>query len=169
MLKKIKKIMVIATAVVMLSVGFATLSPKAASAHWADTHMNWALNKGYITADLRDNLEIRQNAWLIMVRAWNDAPGIGMDGAHNFARQLRVADGRPLNHVTRQEMASFIYNFRNLAYTNKTWPGFSTTNAWAVRNKIYDGSRPTDYATRAEVVTMIHNADKRGLLQPANY
>ncbi|MED3397887.1 protein phosphatase 2C, partial [Bacillus wiedmannii] len=42
MLKKIKKFMVVVAAAVMLSAGFATVAPKEASAHWADTQMNWA-------------------------------------------------------------------------------------------------------------------------------
>ncbi|MGE1052282.1 DUF4179 domain-containing protein [Bacillus sp. GFa4/2] len=171
MLKKLKKIMVVAAAVVMLSVGFATISPNAASAHWADQHMNWALDNGYVTVDLRDSLAVRQDAWLIMIRAYqgpyHDAT---MKHAHNMASQLRVAeDGRPTDLVTRQEMATFLYNFRYLAYSNKPWPGFGTTSNWAVRNGIFDGSRPQAYATRAEVVTMIHNAKTKGLLDWVNY
>ncbi|WP_336992935.1 protein phosphatase 2C [Bacillus toyonensis] len=169
MLKKLKKIMVVAAAAVMLSAGFATIAPKEASAHWADTQMNWALNNGYLTADLRDNLATRQDAWLIMGRVWQDYPDFTMKGAHNLASQLRVAeDGRPTNWVTREEMGSFLYSFRYLAYTNKPWPGFPTTTTWAVGNGIYDGSRPQAFATRAEVVTMIYTANRKGLLQPLN-
>ncbi len=171
MLNKLKKFMVIAAAAVMLSVGFATISPNAASAHWADKQMNWALDKGYVTADLRDNLATRQDSWLIMLRAYNNGYyNHTMQSAHNMASQLRVAeDGRPTNWVTREEMATFLYNFRYLAYTNTPWPGFGTTSNWAVRNGIFDGSRPQAFATRAEVVTMIYNAKTKGLLDWVNY
>ncbi|MEC3467685.1 protein phosphatase 2C [Bacillus tropicus] len=169
MLKKIKKFIVVAATTITLAAGFATISPQAASAHWADTQMNWALNNGYVTADMRDSLATRQDAWLIMTRAWNDAPGIGLTGAHNFAKQLRIAeDGRPTNWVTREEMATFLYNLRYIAFTNKPWPGFGTTSNWAARNGIFDGSRPQAFATRGEVVTMIYRANKKGLLQPLN-
>lgn len=166
MLNKFKKFMVIAAAAVMLSAGFATVAPhEAHAAHWADKQMNWALNNGYITVDLRDSLASRQDAWLIMGRAWRDWPGMNRTGASNYVSQYRVAeDGRPTDLVTRQEMAAFIYNFNNLAYTNKPWPGFLAVNVWAVSRGIYDGTRQNSYATRAEVVTMVYNAKKKGFL-----
>ncbi|WP_180235279.1 hypothetical protein [Bacillus paramycoides] len=37
-------------------------------------------------------------------------------------------------------------------------PGFATTNARAARNYIFDGTRTTAAATRAEVITMLHQA-----------
>ncbi|MFT9870008.1 protein phosphatase 2C [Bacillus mobilis] len=170
MLKKIKKFIVVAAATITLSAGFATISPQAASAHWADTQMDWAFNKGIINTDLRDSPATRQDAWLIMERLYTGANGYNYNDARSFARQLRIAeDGRPTNWVTREEMGSFLYSFRYIAYTNKSWPGFGTTTTWATGNGIFDGSRPQDVATRAEVVTMIYRTYKKGLFDPVNY
>ncbi|UYX50584.1 protein phosphatase 2C [Bacillus thuringiensis] len=161
MLNKLKKFMVIAAATVMLSVGFATISPNAASAHWADKQMNWAFNKRIITADLRDSYATRQDAWLMITRATQP---LFLMGGYEEARQSvikrRISDGtRGTNWVTRNEMAAMIFNYT--AKDRDGWTpqgGFEEAIKWGRIYGYYDGTRGNDAATRAEVVTMLYNA-----------
>ncbi|HDX9589273.1 TPA: protein phosphatase 2C [Bacillus pseudomycoides] len=158
MLKKLKKFMVVAAAAVMLSAGFVTAAPNEAhAAHWADTQMNWAMNKGYITADLRDNLATRQDVWLILTRAKKNA-GAAFD--YNYARDYVIGNGisdgtRGTNWVTRDECAAMI--LRAKGFITSSSDEFSNIREYGKKYGIYDGSRGNDFATRAEVVTMMYN------------
>ncbi|MGX5472627.1 protein phosphatase 2C [Bacillus toyonensis] len=158
MLQKLKKIVVVAAAAVMLSAGFATIAPKEASAHWADNNMKWALARGYITVDLRDSLATRQDAWLIFTRSLRKSSGYNYESARNYLMSRGITDGtRGTNWVTRDEMMGMIYA---RATGNKAWNpnnGFGDARAFGVYSRIYDGTRGSNFATRAEVVTMIRN------------
>ncbi|MGK3615014.1 protein phosphatase 2C [Bacillus cereus] len=157
MLKKLRKFMVIAAAAVMLSAGFATVAPKEASAHWADTQMNWAFNKGIITADLRDGLATRQDVW-IMIARWDGNYVGNYEKARQYVVRNGISDGtRGTNWVTRNETVAMLYNY---FYGNGGWTpnkGFGNAFSWGRTVGVYDGSRGNDAATRAEVVTMIYN------------
>ncbi|PDY49812.1 protein phosphatase 2C, partial [Bacillus cereus] len=59
MLKKLKKVMVVAIAAITLSTGFATIAPKEASAHWADQEIDWAFRKGIMRNDYRNSPALR--------------------------------------------------------------------------------------------------------------
>lgn len=167
MLKKIKKFMVVAAAAIMLSVGFATAAPNEAhAAHWADKQMNWAMNRGYITADLRDNLATRQDAWLILTRAIKGQGGYDYNYARQFLGYLDVTDGtRGTNWVTRDEMAGMLYQYRLKSPAWSPETGFYNSNNWAKSAGIFDGTRGNAFATRAEVVSMIYNASINGKLK----
>ncbi|MBE5106488.1 protein phosphatase 2C [Bacillus thuringiensis] len=160
MLKKLKKIMVVAAAAVMLSAGFATVAPKEASAHWADEHMNWAREKGYITSDMRDSLATRQDAWLIFTRYIKKSRGYDYNSARKFLMSRGISDGtRGTNWITRDEMMGMIYAKDT---GRKAWNpsnGFGNARSFGIDRFIYDGSRGSDFATRAEIVTMIYNYD----------
>ncbi|MFP3379694.1 protein phosphatase 2C [Bacillus sp. SIMBA_069] len=167
MLNKLKKFMLVAAAAVMLSAGFATVAPNEAhAAHWADKQMRWAFNEGIITADLRDNLATRQDAWLMLFRTWapyeSSIQGTGYGSARNYVIREEISDGlRGTNWVTRDEMMGMIYQAFGVGRAWIPEYGFSLSRKWAIRNGIYDGSRGNDFATRAEVVAMLYNANAR--------
>ncbi|WP_088312213.1 protein phosphatase 2C [Bacillus cereus] len=162
MLKKLKKVIIIAAAAVMLSAGFATAAPNEAhAAHWADKQMKWALSYGYVRADLRDNYATRQDAWLIMARWAHQGYFMGSyEDARKFVVKDRISDGtRGTNWVTRNEMAAMIYNYTSPNQGGWTPNGgFEEAIKWGRFFGIYDGTRGNDPATRAEVVTMLYNA-----------
>ncbi|MGG1289735.1 MULTISPECIES: protein phosphatase 2C [Bacillus cereus group] len=158
MLKKLKKIMVVVAAAVMLSAGFATVAPKEASAHWADGAMDWGLRNGYITADLRDNYATRQDTWLIITRVANDlSGGSSYAASRNYVMNRKISDGsNPQAYVTREQVYTMLYR---VAYPN----AYGTMEdhkalGWAVKNRITTDGRRADFATRAEVMTMIRQA-----------
>ncbi|PEK41930.1 protein phosphatase 2C [Bacillus toyonensis] len=160
MLQKIKRIMVVAAAAVTLSVGFATFAPKEASAHWADPQINWALQNKIITADMRDSLATRQDMWLMMMRKeWKYHSDYNFNSAQAFVVVHGYSDGsRGTNWVTRSEaaaMASSLAGYKNL-WNPAT--GFSGSDRRAKKLGIFDGTRGNEFATRAEVVTMIYNS-----------
>ncbi|PEL40242.1 protein phosphatase 2C [Bacillus toyonensis] len=162
MLKKLKKIMVVAAAAVTLSVGFATFSPKEASAHWADTQINWAFNNSIITADMRDSLATRQDMWLMMLRHefknlyYSD---YNYNTARNYAVLHGYTDGtRGTNWVTRSEAAAFASSMAGYKNIWNSATGFSESDRRAKNLGIFDGTRGNEFATRAEVVTMIYNS-----------
>ncbi|USK99911.1 protein phosphatase 2C [Bacillus tropicus] len=158
MLKKLKKVIIIAAAAVMLSAGFATAAPNEAhAAHWADNQMNWAFNKGIITADLRDSLATRQDVW-IMIARWDGNYVGNYEKARQYVVRNGISDGtRGTNWVTRNETVAMLYNY---FYGSGGWnpnKGFGDAFSWGRTVGVYDGSRGNDAATRAEVVTMIYN------------
>ncbi|WP_242248931.1 protein phosphatase 2C [Bacillus cereus group sp. BfR-BA-01523] len=159
MLKKLKKFMIVAAAAVMLSVGFATVAPQEASAHWADPEMNWAMNRGYITADLRDSLATRQDMWLIITRVDTRSSGYSYNTARNYVINQGISDGsRGTNWITRSEAAAMVLNMR---YQNIKWDpevGFYDTDRYAKFFGFFDGTRGNDFATRAEVISMLFRA-----------
>ncbi|MGK3616508.1 protein phosphatase 2C [Bacillus cereus] len=158
MLKKIKKIMVVVAAAIMLSAGFATIAPKEASAHWADGAMDWGLRNGYITADLRDNYATRQDTWLILTRITTDhSGGSTYDAARKYVMSNKISDGtNPQNYVTRFQVIQMISRTKYHSYFLGT--GDNLALEWAVKKGIYDGTRNGDPATRAEVMTMMRQA-----------
>ncbi|SCC46119.1 Uncharacterized protein BC05F1_03829 [Bacillus wiedmannii] len=161
MLKKLKKFMIVAAAAVMLSAGFATVAPKEASAHWADSNMEWAFGAKIITTDQRDSLATRSDAWVMINRIIlvNNMDSLWPSGipyypfqAQGFVLRNGISDGtRETNWVTRQEVAAMLYNVQHPFGASN----FDKVNNWALSNNIYDLSRKNDFATRAEVVTMI--------------
>ncbi|PHG12296.1 protein phosphatase 2C [Bacillus toyonensis] len=160
MLKKLKKFMIVAAAAVTLSVGFATFAPKEASAHWADPQINWALQNKIITADMRDSLATRQDMWLMMMRKeWKYHSDYNFNSAQAFVVVHGYSDGsRGTNWVTRSEAAAMA---SSLAGYMKLWnpaTGFSGSDRRAKKLGIFDGTRGNEFATRAEVVTMIYNS-----------
>ncbi|HDX9589272.1 TPA: protein phosphatase 2C [Bacillus pseudomycoides] len=160
MLKKLKKFMFVTAAAVMLSVGFATYAPKEASAHWADKEMNWAYNRGIITADLRDSLATRQDAWLMTAR-YMSCKDMSYEQARRYLMNQGqgMTDGtRGTNWITRNEYAAMLYKYRNYGPAWYPDDGFETVIEWAWKNNIYNGGRGNDFATRAEIVTMLYNA-----------
>ncbi|MDO8159843.1 protein phosphatase 2C [Bacillus toyonensis] len=158
MLKKIKKFMVVVAAAVMLSAGFATVAPKEASAHWADSKMNWAMRKGIITAYMPDNLATRQDMWLMILRYRHGGSGdYNYNDAQSFVIQMDISDGsRGTNWITRSEAAAMILQMQ---YRNMWSPidGFAYSDYKAKQFGIFDGTRGSEFATRAEVVTMLYN------------
>ncbi|HFR4145193.1 TPA: protein phosphatase 2C [Bacillus cereus] len=160
MLKKLKKLMVVAAAAVMLSAGFATVAPNEAhAAHWADIQMKWAFKKGIVTADLRDNLATRQDTW-IMIARWLGRSPSNYDQARKFVVDWRISDGtRGTDLVTRDEVVAMLHNRYMHGHISGWTPsgGFSNARDWGVSQGIYDGSRGNAFATRAEVVTMLFN------------
>ncbi|AXK21506.1 protein phosphatase 2C [Bacillus sp. COPE52] len=159
MLKRLKKIMVVAAAAVMLSAGFVTVAPKEAAAHWADPEMNWAMNRGYITADLRDSLATRQDMWLIITRVDNRSGGYNYNAARNYVINRGISDGtRGTNWITRSEAAAMVLRMK---YQNIKWDpevGFADTDRAAKSLGFFDGTRGNSFATRAEVVSMLFRA-----------
>ncbi|PEJ17856.1 protein phosphatase 2C [Bacillus toyonensis] len=171
MLKKLKKIMVVAAAAVMLSAGFATVAPKEASAHWADTQMDWAKRNKIINTDLRDNYATRQDYWLMFARyLWS--ANISYAQARNYlmsAGSHPITDGtRGTDFITRNEAVAMMYNKENFGGAWQPGIGFEWSRAWGARYSIFDGKRGNDLATRAEVVTMIYNGFKTGNVQSFN-
>ncbi|PEI84683.1 protein phosphatase 2C [Bacillus toyonensis] len=167
MLKKLKKIMVVAAAVVTLSAGFATVAPKEASAHWADPQMNWAMKHKIITADMRDSLATRQDYWLMLSRyMWK--PNLSYAEARSYlmsSGSYPMTDGtRGTNWVTRNEVVGTMYNKYNYGGAWQPGIGFEWSRAWGARYGIFDGKRGDEWATRAEVVTMIYNAWQNGVI-----
>ncbi|MCU5376173.1 protein phosphatase 2C [Bacillus cereus] len=157
MLKKLKKFMIVTAAAVMLSVGFATVAPQEASAHWADIEMNWAFKNGYVTADLRDSLATRQDTWLMITRVDTKSSGYNYDIARNYVIRRDISDGsRGTNWITRSEAAAMILlmNHRGIATWDPAY-GFAKTDMWAKRFGFFDGTRGNEFATRAEVVSML--------------
>ncbi|SCC46169.1 protein phosphatase 2C [Bacillus wiedmannii] len=160
MLKKLKKFMIVAAAAVMLSVGFATAAPNEAhAAHWADKQMNWAMNEGYITADMRDNLATRQDVWLILTRYYANSgePHNSYEEARQFVQKNNISDGsRGTNWITRNELVGMLY--QKYYWTNAWTPegGFSKAIAWGKARGLFDGTRGNDFATRAEVITILY-------------
>ncbi|KPU55551.1 protein phosphatase 2C [Bacillus wiedmannii] len=159
MLKKLKKFMIVAAAAVMLSAGFATIAPKEASAHWADSEMNWAMRKGIITAYMPDNLATRQDMWLMLTRKIHGSSGdYGYDYAWLFVRSRGISDGsRGTNWITRSEAAAMVLQTRYKGIWSPEH-GFYYSDQRAKSIGIFDGTRGNEFATRAEVVTMIYNA-----------
>ncbi|EPF08301.1 hypothetical protein ICA_05801 [Bacillus cereus BAG1O-3] len=157
MLKKLKKFMIVAAAAIMLSAGFATVAPKEASAHWADSQMNWAMKKGIITSYNPDSLATRQDTWLMITRMLNGHSGYDYDDALFYMHAYGISDGtRGTDWVTRSETASMLWTIRYKSlWTPKD--GFYYADRAAKDVGIFDGTRGSDFATRAEVVTMIYN------------
>ncbi|MGH1285303.1 protein phosphatase 2C [Bacillus toyonensis] len=163
MFKKIKKFMIVATAAFMLSVGFATVAPKEASAHWADTQMNWAFKREIVTADMRDSLATRQDTWLMITRTVLGGKfNIDYGSARDYVMSIGMTDGsRGTSWVTRSEVASMALHMYEGVYTDIKWDpkwGFVYTDFEAENLGIFDGTRGNEFATRAEVITMIYNA-----------
>nr|WP_088312255.1 protein phosphatase 2C [Bacillus cereus] len=158
MLKKLKKIMVVVAAAVMLSAGFATVAPKEASAHWADGAMDWGLRNGYITADLRDSYATRQDTWLIITRVANDlSGGSSYAASRNYVMNRKISDGSyPEAYVKRDELVTMLY--RAAHPSSKLGLNDSQAWEWAWKKGIWDSKRVFDPATRAEVMTMIRQA-----------
>lgn len=159
MLKKLKKFMIVAAAAIMLSAGFATVAPKEASAHWADSQMNWAMKKGIITSYNPDSLATRQDMWLMMTR---DILGWSGDFGYDYARYtlmgLHITDGtRGSDWVTRSEAAAMILAKKGIQLWSPE-AGFYYSDQRARQLGIFDGTRGSNFATRAEVVSMIYNA-----------
>ncbi|PFQ62901.1 protein phosphatase 2C [Bacillus cereus] len=160
MLKKLKKIMVVAAAAVMLSAGFATVAPKEASAHWADNAITWVFGKGYAQSDYRHKPAIRQDVWVMLARFngyWVKSP----DEARQVVIRLGISDGsRPYAQITRNEMVGMLYqdHFHQPAWDSRG--GFSNAIAWG-ENGIFDGSRGNEIATRGEVFVMLYNFAKK--------
>ncbi|WP_412678194.1 protein phosphatase 2C [Bacillus wiedmannii] len=159
MFKKIKKFMIIAAAAVMLSVGFATVAPKEASAHWADTQMNWAMDNGYIKSDNRDSYLTRQETWLVLSRyhqkrpQWpNSKPLNTYEQGRQYVMYEGISDGlRGTDTITRNEVAVMLVHF---LYPKADYNrSIQAAKNWG----LYDGTRGTSYATKAEIVTMMHN------------
>ncbi|MGG4560866.1 protein phosphatase 2C [Bacillus toyonensis] len=161
MLKKLKKVMVVAVAGIMLSTGFATVAPnKAHAAHWADEQMKWAKSNGYITADMRDSLATRQDVWLIFTRYIKNSRGYDYNSARKFLMSRGISDGtRGTDLITRDEMMGMIYakDTRRKAWNPSN--GFGDARNFGINRFIYDGSRGNAFATRAEIITMIFNYD----------
>ncbi|WP_226641232.1 protein phosphatase 2C [Bacillus tropicus] len=164
MLKKLKRFMVVAAAAVMLSAGFATVAPQEAhAAHWADQDFRWAFAHGIITADLRDNLTTRQDAWLMIYRAHLSADKrkqATYNQARNWVISNHYSDGsRGTNWITRDELIGMFYQgFGNgSAWNSKS--GFSRSRQWGMDFGFYDGTRGNDFATRAEVVSIVHRIE----------
>ncbi|HDR3908580.1 protein phosphatase 2C [Bacillus toyonensis] len=158
MLKKLKKIMVVAAAAVMLSAGFATVAPKEASAHWADTQMNWAMKYKIITSDSRDSYATRQDTWLMLSR-YLVKNNYSYAGARNYLMSGGLTDGtRGTDRVTRNEVVAMLYQRCNWGPAWDSELGFERSRAWGARYSIFDGKRGNDFATRAEVVSMLYNA-----------
>lgn len=163
MLNKLKKFMIVAAAAVMLSAGFATVAPKEASAHWADTQMDWAMSHKIVTADLRDNLATRQDSWLMLARYMYKS-----DLSYAQARSYLMSSGlspmtdgtRGTNWVTRNEVVAMMYNYNNYGGAWQPGIGFEWSRSWGAYHSIFDGKRGDDFATRAEVVGMIYNSWK---------
>ncbi|MGN4717867.1 protein phosphatase 2C [Bacillus cereus group sp. MYBK226-2] len=159
MLKKLKKIIVVAATAVMLFAGFATVTPNEASAHWADGAMDWGLRNGYITADLRDSYATRQDTWLILTRIATDhSGGSNYDAARKYVMSNKISDGtNPQNYVTRFQVIQMIHRTKS---PKNLYLGDADGRAldWAVKKGIYDGTRNSDPATRAEVMTMMRQA-----------
>ncbi|WP_242248933.1 protein phosphatase 2C [Bacillus cereus group sp. BfR-BA-01523] len=160
MLNKLKKFMVITAAAVMLSAGFATAAPKEAhAAHWADQEMRWAFYHGIVTADLRDNLATRQDAWLMIFRANNEGrtAGKGYNEARNWVISKGYSDGsRGTNWITRDELVGMFYQGLGNGNSWSSTNGFKNSRNWGIRWDYYDGSRGNDFATRAEVISILH-------------
>ncbi|MGM2415624.1 protein phosphatase 2C [Bacillus cereus group sp. BceL062] len=159
MLKKLKKIMVVAAAAVMLSAGFATVAPKEASAHWSDTQMNWAMRNGIITAYMADSLATRQDMWLMITRYnHGGAVNVSYDDARRHVINNGISDGsRGTNWITRSEAAAMVSQMRHYSMWSSE-NGFYFSDLRAKQLGIFDGTRGNDFATRAEVVTMLYNA-----------
>ncbi|MGH0424235.1 protein phosphatase 2C [Bacillus pretiosus] len=167
MLKKFKRFMVVAAAAVMLSAGFATFAPKEASAHWADTQMDWAKKHKIITADLRDSYATRKDSWLMLARYFSNT-NFSYEGArrHVMSRGLYpLTDGTRGNDlITRNEFVAMLYNQENFGGAWDPELGFERSRAWGARYSIFDGKRGNDFATRAEVISMLYNACKNGIV-----
>ncbi|EJR83986.1 MULTISPECIES: hypothetical protein [Bacillus cereus group] len=162
MLKKLKKTMVVAAAAVTLSTGFATVAPQEAqAAHWADLDMRWAFKNGIVTADLRDNLATRQDAWLMIYRDRKQAsPGDGYAQARAYVIKRHFSDGsRGTDWITRNEMIGMLYQGLGNGPAWNSKYGFSRARQWGIDNGFYDGSRGNDFATRAEIIAMLHRLD----------
>ncbi|HDX9614322.1 TPA: protein phosphatase 2C [Bacillus toyonensis] len=155
--------MVVAAAVETLSAGFATVAPKEASAHWADTQMDWAFKREIVTADMRDSLATRQDTWLMITRTVLGGKfNIDYGSARDYAISIGMTDGaNGTNWVTRSEVASMVLHIYECIYLDfkrdPKW-GFVYTDFEAENLGIFDGTRGNDFATRAEVITMIYNA-----------
>ncbi|MFT2139120.1 protein phosphatase 2C [Bacillus cereus] len=158
MFKKTKRFMVVAAAAVTLSTGLATVAPQEAqAAHWADVDMRWAFYHGIITADLRDNLATRQDAWLMIYRANLGDKSKGYSTARNWVISNHYSDGsRGTDWITRDELVGMFYQGmgNGPAWTSKY--GFYNSRHWGMDFGFYDGSRGNDFATRAEVVSILH-------------
>ncbi|PEN45033.1 protein phosphatase 2C [Bacillus wiedmannii] len=160
MFKKIKKFMIVAAAAVTLSVGFTTLAPKEASAHWADAQITWALQNKIITVDMRDSLASRQEMWLMMMRQeWKYDSSYNYDSARDFVIIHGYSDGsRGANWVTRSEAAAMTLSFAGYkSYWDPKF-GFEQSDRQAKRMGIFDGTRGNEFATRAEVIAMLYNS-----------
>nr|WP_088312211.1 protein phosphatase 2C [Bacillus cereus] len=159
MLKKLKKIMVVVAAAVMLSAGFATVAPKEASAHWADGAMDWGLRNGYITADFRDSYATRQDTWLIITRVANDlSGGSSYAASRNYVMNRKISDGSyPEAYVLRDDVVTMLYR-ASRPPTNPMGINDWQAGSWGIQKGIYDGRRMLSPATRAEVMTMIRQA-----------
>ncbi len=158
MLNKLKKFMIVAAAAVMLSAGFATIAPKEASAHWADSKMNWAMRKGIITAYMPDNLATRQDMWLMIIRyRYGESGPMNFESARHDVIRLGISDGsRGTNWITRSEAAAMVSQIKYNSLWSPT-AGFYDSDQRAKKLGIFDGTRGNDFATRAEVVTMLYN------------
>ncbi|MGH0828493.1 MULTISPECIES: protein phosphatase 2C [Bacillus] len=162
MLKKLKRFMVVAAAVVTLSAGFVTAAPEEAhAAHWADQDFRWAFAHGIITADLRDNLATRQDAWLMIYRAQLNSKDKRRQATYNQARNYVISAGysdgsRGTNWITRDELVGMFYQGAGNGSAWNSKSGFSHSRNWGIRWGYYDGTRGNDFATRAEVVSILH-------------
>ncbi|MDO8161721.1 protein phosphatase 2C [Bacillus toyonensis] len=158
MLKKLKKFMIVAAAAVMLSAGFATIAPKEASAHWADSKMDWAMRKGIITAYMPDNLATRQDMWLMIMRYhYGKTDNYNYVDAWAFVKTRGISDGsRGTNWITRSEAAAMVSQIKYNSLWSPT-AGFYDSDQRAKKLGIFDATRGNDFATRAEVVTMLYN------------
>lgn len=158
MLKKLKKFMIVASAAIMLSAGFATVAPKEASAHWAENKMNWAMRNGIITSYNPDNLATRQDMWLMIIRYGHGKSGyFNYEDARSYVIKYGISDGsRGTNWITRSEAAAMVSQIK---YDSVWYPeeGFYYSDLRAKAMGIFDGTRGNDFATRAEVVTMLYN------------
>ncbi|PGC34644.1 protein phosphatase 2C [Bacillus toyonensis] len=161
MLKKLKKVIVVAIAAITLSTGFATIAPKEASAHWADQEIDWAFRKGIMRNDYRDSPALRQDVWM-MVSRFNGHWVKNYDEARQYMMSRGYSDGtRGGSYITRNEMIATLYAVR---FNTKAWTpngGFSNSIAWGTDKGLYDGSRGNDAATRAEAATMLYRYNKK--------
>lgn len=162
MLKKLKKIVVVAAAAVTLSAGFATVAPKEASAHWADPQMRWAISNYVVKFDMRDSPAYRKDVW-IMIANYSKKRYHTYEEARQFVMNRGISDGsRGDDRITRNEMVGMLYQKR---YNSPAWSpkgGFTNAIAWGTDKGIYDGSRGNDFATRAEVITMLYKYTDKG-------
>lgn len=152
--------MIVAAAAVTLSTGFATVAPQEAqAAHWADLDMRWAFKNGIVTADLRDNLATRQEAWLMIYRyrMGESMPGKGYADARAYVISRHFSDGsRGTDWITRNEMIGMLYQGLGNGSAWDSKYGFSRVRQWGMNHGFYDGSRGNDFATRAEIISMLH-------------
>ena len=159
MLKNLKT-MVVAAAAVMLSTGFATVAPNEAhAAHWADKQITWAFQNGVITVDMRDSLTTRQDMWVMMLRYEFKNVNYDYNNARNYVIAHGYSDGsRGTSRVTRSEAAAMVSSMAGYKSLWNSATGFSESDRRAKRLGIFDGTRGNDFATRAEVISMIYNS-----------